>query len=152
MTNITDDQKVLGRSCRHHDPRGGIVYGKDCRIGHPIRKIVCAANGNSNSGIAYMMPCRPGPLRKANCPSYDPETDAEIAEEDRRMSKKMDLFVKALPFFNAVRSTMIEGKIASKIEDCPFCNAPQKMHVSCAIGFNNHLWATCDDCGEGFME
>lgn len=150
---INDRTKSLGRACRHFLAREAVVSdGQCCKIGHPIRKIVTAANGGSIFGIAYMFPCRPGPERKADCPNYDPKTDEEVEAEKARMREAMDRIVKAMPVLSALRATMVKGRIARQIVDCPFCNAPGKLHVSCAIDHNNHLSARCAECGEGFIE
>jgi hypothetical protein len=47
---------------------------------------------------------------------------------------------------------MIAGRIARQTADCPFCAAPGRMHVTCAIDINNHISARCAECGEGFIE
>ena len=147
---------VLGRACRHFSGlnfmRGDGDDCKACAIGHPIRKIVISANGGTHHGIAYKTPCRPGPERAAECPNYDPQTDEEIAAERDRMREHMDRFVKALPVLNAIRSTMIDGKIARDVVDCPFCGTAKALHVSVAIGYNNHMRAKCKECGDGFIE
>jgi hypothetical protein len=148
---IQDRIAALGKSCRHWRPRDSL-HNKGCAIGHPIEKIVMAANGGERTGIAYMFPCRPGPERKADCPDYDPKTDAEIAAEKDALRKRMDDFVKVLPVINALRTTMAANKIARQIVDCPWCNTPASLHVSCAVGYNNHLSAKCKECGEGFIE
>ena len=149
MTQI----EQLGRACRHFLPREAILSdGQCCKIGHPIRKIVVAANGGSNFGIAYKFPCRPGPERGADCPNYDPKTDEEVEAEKARMRETMSRLVKAMPILNDLRATMIKGRIARQTADCPFCNAPGKLHVSCAIDYNNHMSAQCAECGEGFIE
>lgn len=129
-----------------------MTNGACCKIGHPISKIVIAANGGSNSGIAYMMPCRPTPRRKADCPNYDPKTDAEIAEAEGRMRDQMDRLVKAMPILSDLRATMVSGRIMRQIVDCPFCNQPRGLHVTCAIDHNGHMSARCKECGEGFIE
>ena len=147
------DITTLGRACRHYLAREALIGdGQCCKIGHPIRKIVTAANGGSNFGLAYMMPCRPGPERKADCPNYDPKTDAEIEASKAAMRERMDRLVKALPVMNRLRATMIAGQIAREIVDCPFCGAESQLHVSCAIDCNNHMSAQCAECGEGFIE
>lgn len=149
---MSDDRfSALGKVCRHFRPRDSL-NNKGCAIGHPVEKIVMAANGDSRTGIAFMFPCRPGPERKAECPSYDPKTDDEIADEQARMKARMDAFIKAMPVINAIRATMIEGRIARQTADCPWCNTPGALHLSCAIGHNNHLSAKCAECGEGFIE
>ncbi len=148
---------LLGRACRHFDGRSFIINDSDkdrpaCAIGHPIRKIVIAANGGSNHGIAYKTPCRPGPERVAECLHYDAKTDVEIAAEEDRMRAHVDRFLKALPVMNAVRATMVAGNIARDIVDCPFCGTTRSLHVSVAVGYNNHMSAKCKECGEGFIE
>lgn len=141
------------RSCRHFNPQQGLTgNGAACRIGHPIVKIVTKANGGSTFGIAFMMPCRPTDQRKAECPDYDPKTDAEIAEAQARMRAQMDRLVKAMPVLNDLRATMVKGRIMRQIVDCPFCNQPRGLHVTCAIDSNNHMTARCKECGEGFIE
>lgn len=145
--------QTLGRACRHFLAREAMIGdGECCKIGHPIRKIVIAANGKSTHGIAYMFPCRPGEQSKADCPDYDPKTTEEISAERQRMSEQMDRLVKAMPVMNRVRATMVNGRIARQVIDCPFCNSPRQLHVSCAIDYNNHLSARCAECGEGFIE
>jgi hypothetical protein len=141
------------KKCRHFDSRASVIGNMPCcAIGHPIRKIVIAANGGSNEGIAFMFPCRPTPRQKANCPNYDPKTDIEIEADRAEMSARMDLFVKALPIFVLLRSRMAEQKTHRAIIDCPFCGAVDKMNVACAIGYNNHLSAVCSACNESFRE
>ncbi len=143
----------LGRACRHFLAREALVGdGQCCKIGHPIRKIVTAANGGSTFGLAYMFPCRPGAERKAECPNYDPETDAEIEAGKAAMRAQMDRLVKALPILNSLRATMVEGRIAREVVDCPFCGSVRQLHVTCAIDYNNHMSARCAECGEGFIE
>lgn len=143
----------LGRACRHFLAREALIGdGQCCKIGHPIRKIVMAANGGSSFGMAYMFPCRPGPDRKAECPDYDPKTDAEIEASKAALRDKMDRLVKAMPVLNELRATMIAGQVSRQIVDCPFCNATGRLHVTCAIGSNNHMSARCAECGEGFIE
>lgn len=34
----------------------------------------------------------------------------------------------------------------------PACGTAKALHVSVAIGYNNHMHAKCKECGEGFME
>ncbi|MGL5735941.1 MAG: hypothetical protein ACRCYS_13825 [Beijerinckiaceae bacterium] len=152
MTEASGPFAHFGKSCRHWRPIDSLRSEKGCAIGHPIEKIVHAANGNSSFGIAFMFPCRPGPHRKAECPNYDAKTDAEIAEEKAAMRSRMDAFVKAMPVMSAVRATMVAGKIARQVIDCPWCNMPNALHVSCAVDLNNHLAAQCKSCGEGFIE
>lgn len=142
-----DSHAMLGRTCRHYSP-----LGETCRIGHPIKKIVTAANGGSNFGIAYMLPCRPGPDRKAECPQYNPQTDAEVEADNQETRKAMDRFLAAGPAIANIRSTMVAGNIGRQIVDCPFCNHPRAFHVTCAVGYNNHLHGKCAECGEGFIE
>ena len=152
MTDLTSKSfSGLSPSCRHWRPRDSL-HNKGCAIGHPIEKIVIAANGNDRLGIAFMFPCRPGPERKAECPDYDPKTAEEIAAAEKAMSERIDVFVKGLPVMNTVRSTMIAGQIVRQIIECPWCNTPNALHVSCAIGYNNHLSAKCKECGQGFIE
>lgn len=144
---------TLGRACRHFLAREAIIGdGKCCKIGHPIRKIVIAANGGSNHGIAYKFPCRPGPERKADCPDYDPKTDAVIAEGKARIRAQMDRLVAAMPALNGLRATMIKGRIGRTIVDCPFCGSERAAHVTCAIEVNDHMSMRCKECGEGFIE
>jgi hypothetical protein len=149
---MTDPTQRTGRACRHFIPQQGLTSGNCCGIGHPITKIVTAANGGSTFGIAYMMPCCPTEQRKADCPNYDPKTEAEIAEAKERMRAQMDRLVKALPALNDVRATMVSGRITRQVIDCPFCNHPRSLHVTCAIDHNNHMSARCAECGEGFIE
>lgn len=152
---MTLTTNALGRACRHYNARAFLIGDDDCKacaIGHPIRKIVIAANGGTNHGIAYKTPCRPGPERVAECPDYDAKTDDEIAAANERMRQHMDRFVKAMPILNAIRATMVDGKIARDVVDCPFCGTAKALHVSVAIGYNNHMHAKCKECGEGFME
>ena len=149
---MSDTTKRTGRSCRHYRPQQGLTGGNCCAIGHPITKIVIAANGGSNFGIAYMMPCSPTPQRKADCQNYDPKTEAEIAEASERLRAQMDRLVKALPALHDVRATMVTGRIARQVIDCPFCNQPRSLHVTCAIDHNGHMSARCKECGEGFIE
>lgn len=148
-----DDTQPLGRSCRHFLAREAVIGdGKCCKIGHPIRKIVIAANGGSNFGIAYKFPCRPGPQKVADCPDYDTKTDAEIEASKAEVLEQMDRLVKALPALNNLRATMIKGQVASTIVDCPLCGSERSAHVTCAIKVNNHMAMRCKECGEGFIE
>ena len=151
MGTPQDRMAAIGKSCRHWQPRDSL-HNKGCAIGHPIEKIVFAANGNDRLGMAFMFPCRPGPEKKADCPNYDPKTDAEIEAEKAAMRDRMDAFVKALPIISAVRATMVKGKIGRQVIDCPWCNTPAALHVYYAIEVNNHLSAKCKECGEGFIE
>jgi hypothetical protein len=149
MTQLSDRMAQCGRACRHHRREGLNVA---CAIGHPIEKIVIAANGGHRTGIAFMFPCRPGPECKAQCPNYDPKTDAEIAEEQAAMKNRMEALIKGLPAMGLIRATMVKGKVARDIFDCPWCGQPRALYVSCAIEYNNHLSAKCKECGEGFIE
>lgn len=149
MTAFSDRMAQCGRVCRHHRREGIETV---CAIGHPIEKIVIAANGGRRTGIAFMFPCRPGPECKAQCPNYDPKTDDEIAEEKAALKLRMDAFVKGLSAMGLIRETMVKDKIARDIFDCPWCGTPRALHVTCAVGYNNHLSAKCKDCGEGFIE
>lgn len=143
----------LGRTCRHFSGLNAITGERNCcAIGHPILKIVVAANGGSDFGIAYMFPCRPGPERKADCPNYDPRSDAEIEAGKAALSAQMDRLVQAMPVFANLRATMVQGRIARQVVDCPFCNEPNRLHVTFAIDSNNHLSAQCAACGDGFVE
>lgn len=142
----------LGPTCRHYSQMKMLTDRQPCSIGHPILKIVTAANGKSAFGIGYMLPCRPGPERKAECPDYDTKTPEEIAADQASLRAAMDRFIAALPVLNSLRSTMIEGRIARMIADCPFCTQPRSLHVTCAIGHNNHMSACCTECGQRFIE
>lgn len=150
---MTAPHEPLGRACRHFVAREALIGdGQCCKIGHPIRKIVMAANGGSSYGIAYMYPCRPGPERKADCPSYDAKTDAEIEASKSAMLERMQRLVRAMPILSDLRATMVSGRIRRQTADCPFCNAPGRLHVTCAIDINNHMSARCAECGEGVIE
>lgn len=148
-----DGFEGLGKTCRHYSALDAITRDRNCcAIGHPIRKIVVAANGGSDFGIGYMFPCRPGPERKADCPSYDPRSDAEIEAGKAKIKASMDRLIEAMPVFSNLRAVMVKGRIARQAVDCPFCNWPNGLHVTCAIDSNNHLSAHCARCGEGFVE
>lgn len=148
---ISERLAALGPSCRHYDPRGGIANDEDCKIGHPIRKIVTAANG-SDLGIAFMFPCRPGPECKADCPSYDPKTDAERAEDRKRLDEAMDRFTERLPKIGAMKRKMVDNKLSRAKATCPWCEAKDTFILTCALSVNNHVHGRCSECGEGFME
>lgn len=152
MGMISERFAELGPSCRHYDPRGGICSGEDCKIGHPIRNIVKAANGGDEMGMAYMLPCRPGPERKADCPSYDPKTDEEIAEQRADMDRAMNAFVERLPKIAAMRRKMVANRLETAKATCPWCEESDAFKLTCAVGYNNHVHGKCVSCGEGFME
>ena len=141
----------LGKSCRHHDPLAGIQKGEDCKLGHNIRKIVTTKNGGPE-GLAFKMPCRPGPECLADCPSYDPRTDKEIAERKKAISLEMDLFVERLPKIAAMKRKMIANNLSSAKATCPWCDKVDAFKLSCAVGYNNHVHGKCASCGKGFME
>jgi len=69
-----------------------------------------------------------------------------------RLRERVERLVRAMPALNDLRATMIAGRIARQTADCPFCAAPGRMHVTCAIDINNHISARCAECGEGFIE
>lgn len=149
---VSERMAALGPRCRHHNPRAGIQGHNECERGYPIRKIVHAANGNSSLGIAFMMPCHPGPECKANCPGYDPKTPAEIAEQKARQVASIDAFIKRLPKISEMKRKMIAGNLSSAKATCPWCEAKDAFRLSCNIGGNKHVHAKCELCGEGFIE
>ncbi len=145
------DQTTFGPTCRHFRPAESLS-NRGCGIGHPIEKIVFAANGSSRTGMAYMMPCRPGPACKAECPDYDPKTPQEIEEQKQRIRAQMDRLVQNMKWFSLRKAEMIAAAQASRKDDCPLCGAQGAMRLTVAIGNNCHMSAHCSACGEGFIE
>ena len=141
----------LGKRCRHHDPRAGITCGADCKIGHPIREIVAKAAG-SDVGIAFMLPCHPGPERKAECPDYDPKTPEELAAERAAFDAHVDRTIKLIKAAGEWRRKMVENGLTAATATCPNCGMKDGVALTCALGVNNHLWAKCRGCGAGFIE
>lgn len=141
----------LGNPCRHYSPLKGIQSGEDCGIGHPIRDIVIRKCG-SDLGLAYKLPCRPGPEKAATCPSYDPRTDDEIAARKDEMSKRMDKIVAGLGKLSEMRKKMIAHRLRTATATCPWCDGKDALRISCAIDYNNHIRAQCGECGEGMIE
>lgn len=152
MSDLAERFSQLGPKCRHWSALAHIRRENGCGIGHPIAKIVTAANGGDSAGLLLMLPCKPGPDAKAKCPDYDPKTAEELAADRAAMDASIARFLKGMPVFNALREEMVAGGVSAKTIDCPYCDAVGAMHVTCAIGVNNHLWAKCSACGEGFME
>lgn len=146
---MTFSMPKLGTACRH-SRRVGIECV--CGIGHPIEKIVIAANGGDLTGIAFMFPCRPGPECKVECQDYDPKTDEEIEAEKAKMQEQMEKFIKAHSALSGIRAIMVKGRVVRDRFDCPWCGEPRALHVNCAIDYNNHLSAKCAECGIGFIE
>lgn len=152
MSGLSERTARLGPACRHWNGLAFFRGEGGCGIGHPIRKIVIAANGGNQVGIAFMLPCKPGPDAKAKCPNYDPRTAEELAEIEREIEQRTTAFLKNMHVFNDLRKEMVAEKASARTIDCPFCSAAGTMHVTCAIGINNHMWAKCSACREGFME
>ena len=149
---MSDRMAALGPRCRHHTPVAGIHGGNECGIGHPIRKIVHAANGNSSSGIAFMLPCHPGPERKANCPSYDAQTPEELEAKRARSDAMVQAFLKRLPKIAEMKRKMVAGNLRTAKATCPWCEAKDAFKLSCNIAGNKHVHGNCSSCGEGFLE
>ena len=149
--NAEDKEVRFGKRCRHHDPRNGIIRGKDCKLGINIREQVVKANGGTINGIAFKMPCYPGPECKVACNRYDPFTEEEIAKQKSDMDAKLDSLVKGMKVLNELRTKMIAHKIPNIKAACVHCGGPN-MVVNCAIGFNQHLAVRCTDCDFGFIE
>lgn len=151
MSAISERMAVLGPRCRHYDPRAGIVNGQDCRIGFPIRKIVGEKAGTT-VGLAYMLPCHPGPERQADCPSYDPKTEDEIAAERASVSRLMDETLKMIAAAPRWKRLMVAKGKATARANCPCCGGEGTVRLTCAIGNNRHLSANCSECSIGFRE
>lgn len=147
-SSLTD----IGPACRHYDPRAGIVEGKDCDLGHNVRERVVEANNGSEIGIAYRLPCRPGPKCLLSCDDYNPWTADEIAARKEAMSRTMAALRAAMPRIALIRATMVEGRIQRQQFDCPFCGDKNTLHATCAVDVNNHLTAVCSSCGRGMIE
>lgn len=142
-----------GKGCRHFNLVAAFRGDPDaCAIGHPILKIVKAANGGSAKNIRRMLPCRPGPAIKAHCPNYDPKTDAEIEAGHEEMRIRMDRFVTALPAIDAIRTSMIAADQSAGDFGCPWCMAPGTLTVRVNLTGNHHMRAHCSACNEGFIE
>jgi hypothetical protein len=149
---LSERMAKLGRACRHYDPIGGIRDNADCRIGHPIRKIVTNANGGDDTGLAFMLPCRPGPDRKADCPSYDPRSDAEMAEIAAQCESRVTEFVEALPEITAIRAALMVSIEPCGDFACPFCGLVGTFRATIARGYNDHMSGQCSSCEKGFIE
>ncbi len=150
-SSSTRDLSKHGPRCRHHQPLRGIQSGEECAIGHPIRKIVAAAAG-TDVGMAYMLPCYPGPERKADCPSYDPKTDAERAAEEVERRERMAKTLAALPKLNAMKSKMIANGLETAKASCPWCGEKNALQIICNIRGNQHMHARCRACDTGIIE
>lgn len=152
MGELRSRLDALGKRCRHYDARNSIVDPeKTCGIGHPIRKIVKAAAG-TDLGMAFMLPCHPGPERKADCPSYDPKTDEEIAADKLRMKAATEKFIERLPKIAAMKRKMVKHELSFAKATCPWCEVKDALHLTCALSVNNHVHGKCSKCGQGFME
>lgn len=156
MTDIAERSGAIGATCRHFRGRFFLTHdgeGREaCEKGYPIRKTVVGANGGSEVGIAFMLPCRPGPERKATCPHYDAKTPEEVAEDNRRTDEMMRQAMKLMAAASVWKRTMLVEKRASAVEDCPSCGGVQTVSVSIALGYNNHMACQCKQCGAGFRE
>lgn len=147
MTKVMKGPSELGRRCRHWKGMHG------CGTGHPIEKIVLAANSGDRTGLLLMLPCRPGPEMKAKCPDYDPYTEEENAQRNAEQKDRMVSFFKALTSINALRERMLaEGVEEVTGEDCPWCNTSGTLFAFCNISGNRHMRANCSSCGKGFIE
>ena len=142
-------------SCRHFlgmypDRRPSCAKGRD------VRAWAVRCNGGSDLGIASRLPCtrQSDDAEKPlfDCPELDRRTDQEVAEKDARMRAVMDRLIRALPGLQEIKADMIETSTPTAVERCPFCMAPNALHVSVALGVNNHMSAVCNECGEGFIE
>jgi hypothetical protein len=148
---LKEEMEKLGTACRHYDPRAGIIYNKDCGLGHKVRDMVAKAAG-TNMGTAFMMPCRPGPQKKIECNDYDPKTEDELAEEARQRAIAMDRAAVMMRMAESWRKQMVIRKLKSAVAKCPVCLSEESVRVTCAIDYNKHLHAKCGKCGAGFME
>ncbi len=157
---MTDDLRAqtdgLGKTCRYFNGReflGGDGDGRTaCGKGHPIRKIVIAANGGTSMGIAFKTPCRPGPERVADCPDYDPKTSEEIEADRAEMREAMNQAVTMMREAGKWRTKMIAANKANGRASCPCCGGKETVSVSIALGYNNHMACQCSACGAGFRE
>lgn len=156
MSEISQKTDALGSSCRHFNGREflcGDGEGRSaCAKGHPIRKIVIAANKGSGIGIAFKTPCRPGPERVADCPDYDAKTPEEIEASRAEMKAHMAAAVKMMGHAAKWKAKMIAAKKATGRASCPCCDGVETVQVSIALGYNNHMACQCSACGVGFRE
>lgn len=147
---MADTLPPLGPPCRHL--KGNLLLTQQpCGIGHPIRKIVEAA-AQGRCGTAFMYPCRPGPRRIADCPSYDPKTAEEIAADRIKADAAFTKVKAALPAAWAIKAQMIAAGKTSGIFDCPACGKTDGFSATVALGYNNHMRGHCFACGFGVIE
>ncbi len=156
MSDLRAQTDALGQTCRHFNGREFICGEGDgrsaCGKGHPIRKIVIAANGGTNIGIAFKTPCRPGPKRVADCPDYDAKTPEEIEADRAAMSKAMGRAVAMMREAAKWKAKLIAADKATGKASCPCCGGENTVSVSIALGYNNHMACQCSACGVGFRE
>jgi hypothetical protein len=150
-TDISSKTKQLGMACRHYDGHAFFCGTGGCKIGHPIRDIVTRASGSA-IGIAFKLPCRPGPERAAQCPDYDAKTDEEIEAERESMRAYMDRVAKMIAKAAGWRKQMVAKEKRTARANCPCCGGKGTVRLTCAIGYNNHVWAECSECKVGFRE
>jgi hypothetical protein len=139
--------------CRHYLG----LYPDDrpsCSEGWNVRKWARLGNGGSDHGIALRLPCTKQHGKKPlfDCPSVCRKTDEEIAAQRQEMSAHMDKIIAAMGMLQKIKESMIERGEPQTKNDCPWCKSLGTLHVTCAIGYNNHVICKCSECGEGFME
>lgn len=141
--------------CRHYlgmypDPR------PQCAVGRDVRAWAVRCNGGSEFGIGLRLPCTrqsddaEPPL--FDCPELDRKTDEEVEAERRAMSAHMDKIVSAMGSLYAMKRKMIANNLPTAKATCPWCGEKDALHLSVALSVNNHMWAQCSKCNEGFFE
>ncbi|OWV44243.1 hypothetical protein [Mameliella alba] len=127
-----------------------------CAMGRDVRAWAVRCNGGSEFGIGLRLPCtrQSDDTEKPlfDCPELDRRTDAEVEASRNSMRVQMGRLIRALPGLHEIKTDMIDKGLASVVERCPFCMEPNALHVSVALGVNNHMRASCASCGEGFIE
>lgn len=149
VTTIQTDAKPR-RKCRH------FVFWRTrgenpCGLGHPIMKIA-AARAGTEYGILKRLPCTTSPNPLADCPSYNPKTDAEIEADREALSREMDRVLLVFKAAGGWRKKMVAYGLRRAKVTCPACGEKDAMRVSCALGYNNHMRCHCEKCGAGFIE
>lgn len=144
----------MTNACRHFTRLGLIQNKPACALGWDVRKWAAKCNGGSEHGILKRLPCtaQTGEKPLFDCPSVDRETDEEVEAQRLAMKEAVDKFVATMPKLDAMRKKMIANDLSSAKATCPWCDAKDALRVTCAIGYNNHLRASCVECGKGFIE
>ena len=156
MSETQDRLNRLGPKCVHFNSRAFITGdgdGRDaCARGLPIRKLVIEANGNDNLGIVFKTPCKPGPECVMSCGGYEQEGPEELRKRQEETKKAMDAATKIIAKASVWREKMIKAGKRTGRASCPACGGHRTVLVNIALGYNNHIHASCQKCNAGFME